>query len=195
MKYFLVISGLVFCGVSHAGFFNTTTGFYKNPVSKSQTLLVADNHSLSAAGSSQALSQGQYIGGGVVGTVVGFGLGHAIQGRYFRTGWIHTTLQAGSLMGATTYILYHVSTALQDKNKRPIHNNAKSITKEDDSYFLPLYTLYMIFLGSRIWEIVDVWILPSDIKAVRNRLQILPLLTAHNTQTQGALGLQILYRF
>ena len=42
------------------------------------------------------ISQGQYISGGVVGTVFGFGIGHAIQGRWTKTGWIHTTLQSGA---------------------------------------------------------------------------------------------------
>ena len=49
---------------------------------------LASNDSIAGVGSAvqsvQTISQGQYIGGGVVGTVFGFGIGHAVQERWFK---------------------------------------------------------------------------------------------------------------
>ena len=47
------------------------------------------DHSVSSV---KTISEGQYIMGGVFGTVIGYGIGHAMQGRWTKTGWIHTSI-------------------------------------------------------------------------------------------------------
>lgn len=126
------------------------------------------------------ISQGQYISGGVVGTVFGFGIGHAIQGRWTKTGWIHTTLQSGA--GAI------VITGL--------------LLTETPSFSLGLAGLYYIFpiglavlSGAKIWEIIDVWVLPSSMKAVSQKgLHMTPTLYSQHNQG-NFLGLQLQYKF
>ncbi len=82
-------------------------------------------------------------------------------------------------------------TTLQGKNK------PKTETKNSKTghYYTVLFSFYLMYFGARIWEIVDVWVLPSDIKAVRNRLQIQPMFFAKSRQQPPSFGLQVLYLF
>lgn len=43
------------------------------------------------------LSHGDWVGGSIAGTLIGFGVGQAIQGRYMDTGWIVTAGMGGGL--------------------------------------------------------------------------------------------------
>lgn len=45
----------------------------------------------------EPLTQARYITGGVIGSVVGFGIGHGIVGEYKSMGWVFTMSQALSL--------------------------------------------------------------------------------------------------
>ena len=136
------------------------------------SFLLADNYS-AVSGGETTLIQGRYIGGGVVGTIVGAGIGHAIQGRWLRTGWIHTVLQVGGWM------------------VMGFQAGRRTVAPEA-GHLITVAVSSLVIAGSRIWEIVDVWVLPSDIKAVK-RMSLSPLLLAYDRRP--VFGLQATYRF
>ena len=97
----------------------------------------------------KTISQGRYIGGGVTGLFLGFGIGQAIQGRWKERGWIHTVLQAGIIGGFVFGGAFFL----------------------DESFSLEKYALYFVigafaFLGSKVWETIDTWMLPRSIKVI-----------------------------
>ena len=68
----------------------------------------AKNHAVDS--SLIPISQTKYLQGGLLGTIVGFGTGHAIQGRWRREGWKHTAWQAGAA-ALTAYGWLRISSA------------------------------------------------------------------------------------
>jgi hypothetical protein len=94
-----------------------------------------------------------YVLGGVLGTwPLGFGIGHAIQGRYLEKGWIFTVGEVGSLglmIAGIQNCTYEYS--FYGYWSGACQNNG-------------LLTLGVIgFVGFRIWEIVDLWAAPPEI--------------------------------
>ena len=101
------------------------------------------------------MPMGRYIAGGVVGTAVGFGIGHAIEGRYAFPGWIFTagetiswiTLAVG-LSKCTTTTTYSSTYGYSDT--RDCGGGAKAA----------IIIGATALVGLRIWEILDVWLVP-----------------------------------
>jgi hypothetical protein len=92
------------------------------------------------------ISKGRYIAGGIVGTAVGFGIGHAINGEYGNIGWLFTVGETGSIAAMFGGMVM----AVRD-----------SVSGEFDDRGLTLMALGAIAMsGLRIWEIVDVWTRP-----------------------------------
>lgn len=94
------------------------------------------------------ISQGQVVAGGVVGTLFGWGLGHAIQGRYSDKGWIFTVGEAVSLLAIVAAV-----NSCFDSN---------SWKDNCDSEATLAVAGYIGFFGLRIWEAVDVWAGPGS---------------------------------
>ena len=148
----------------------------------------------------QTISQGQYIGGGVVGTLIGAGIGHAVQERWLKTGWIHTTLQVGA---GTTFIVAgfaSVGSAIGSSIGRSL---ARGLFGEDERTPTTRNTVaetigiiaLIVLVGAKIYEIIDVWVLPSSMKAVSNKgLHMTPTLYSHHNQG-NFMGLQLQYKF
>lgn len=96
------------------------------------------------------LENPRYITGGVLGTSIGFGLGHIVQGRWQEKGWIFTLGESASLitaLGAGTLCI-----------TRNISSNV--FTGEDDDYSLACWITNLAlasFVGFKIWEGVDLW--------------------------------------
>ena len=93
------------------------------------------------------VSTGKYVTGGVLASVFGFGIGHAVQGRYSDRGYIFTATEVAAV--ATMAL------------------GLGSCSKSKDSYGVEttscsnggLITLgFGALLGFRIWEIVDSWV-------------------------------------
>jgi len=88
------------------------------------------------------VSTGQYITGGLVGSFLGFGIGHAIQGRYLEKGYIFT-------LGETVIplimapVLYNLTTTKAQRDKCV-----------DMCGFGSFIT---VALGFRVWEIFSLW--------------------------------------
>lgn len=116
-----------------------------------------------------------YIGGGIVGSLIGFGIGHHIQGRFLEGGWIFTVLDIGLIIGGG---------ALGNWIGNPL-------TNVDARNFL--YILLTLGIGLRVWQAIDAWWLPDHYKVVRN-IEFSPdLYTTNNGDL--ALGLSLKYRF
>lgn len=97
----------------------------------------------SSSSSKIPVPTGKYITGGVIGSVVGLGIGHGIQGRY-NTGWIFTATEAASL----GVLVAGLSSCKKDDITGDIECSNKGAISLG----------YLGFLGFHIWEIVDVWV-------------------------------------
>lgn len=90
------------------------------------------------------VSTGKYITGGVLGSTLGFGIGHGVQGRYGSKGWIFTATEAASL----SLILAgcrELKDTDNDGDKDECNNNGLAAFG------------YVALVGFHIWEIIDVW--------------------------------------
>ena len=136
----------------------------------------------------ETISEGQYITGGVIGTVFGFGIGHAVQGRWTKTGWIHTTLQVGGVVVVTASYLWALPLMFTPDEKG-------TVTVMGIILLTTIVTGGVAFWGSKIWEIVDVWRVPSSMKVVsKKRLYMAPTLYSQNNQGHF-LGMKLQYSF
>lgn len=96
------------------------------------------------------ISRGQYIAGGVVGSAVGFGIGHAIQGRYGELGWVFTTGEV-------------ISYGFLIRSLRNCVDIDWYDTDEDDTSCVDKGMLKLSVVGLfgfKIWEVIDVWTAP-----------------------------------
>jgi hypothetical protein len=99
----------------------------------------------------------RYIVGGILGTYpLGFGIGHAIQGRYSDTGWIFTVGEMGSL-------------AVMMAGVGDCWSSGKSCSS-GGLMFLGL----LGYAGFKVWEIADLWAGPPEhnrrYRELKNRL-------------------------
>ncbi|MBX3034963.1 MAG: hypothetical protein KF865_13670 [Bdellovibrionaceae bacterium] len=93
----------------------------------------------------------RYIIGGILGTYpLGFGIGHAIQGRYADRGWVFTAGEAGSL----AVLFAGVGSCLDHGDWNSERNSCNG-----GLMFLGLFG----YVGFRVWEIIDVWAIPPQI--------------------------------
>jgi hypothetical protein len=116
------------------------------------------------------ISDGAYVGGGVLAIFGGFGLGQAVQGRWSDTGWIFTL---GETAGFTALLIGAVDTF----RDCPI-DGGQSMTC-DRSQGPWLFWGGLIALGGlRIWELYDAWAVPPEhnrrLRELRIRLGMPP---------------------
>ena len=132
----------------------------------------------------KTLSQARYLGGGIAAAIVGFGVGHAVQGRYKDKGWIFTAAEVVALGGYFTSVVLLAKDVVETKTI----NAGKG----------GLAVAFLVAFGAvKIWETIDAFILPSDYKVVKESpLQISPLVLWNNNSTDDVdLGLSLKYRF
>ena len=148
----------------------------------------AKNHA--ADSSLIPISQTKYLQGGLLGTIVGFGTGHAVQGRWRREGWQHTAWQTGAA-ALTTYGWFcrNFSAAGPDELPEP----GKPPKAKPDYPGCSMFPVMML-VGIPLWavfkivEIASVWGPSPDyyrIVTTKNpspSLAIMPLL---NTKQAG----------
>jgi hypothetical protein len=99
------------------------------------------------------ISSGSYYAGGAVGTLIGYGIGHAIQGRYKEMGWIFTVGEGAGLIvlsGGLAWMVNSVPENTKWKNSKLSDSSKGSIA------LAAIGTAVLV--GFRIWEIVDVWL-------------------------------------
>ena len=102
---------------------------------------------------------GSWVGGGLLGTYIGFGLGHAIQGRYSYDGWILTT---GEGLGALAFAL-----GISSCDKLIGHSSWECSNSGNTLVAAGITA----FVGFRIYEIFDVWFSPWRINKKVRRLK------------------------
>ncbi len=92
------------------------------------------------------VSNSTYITGGIIASTVGFGIGHAIHGRWYETGWVFTVAEgAGLLM---------LNAASSSCSKKADVNGVEKT--ECSNGGLAIIGL-SVFVGFHVWEIVDAW--------------------------------------
>lgn len=101
--------------------------------------------------------EARYIAGGVVGSITGFGIGHAIQGRYPDDGWIFTVTE-----GVSITVLY--AGLISCLANSTVGNNCNGSGGVALAGFLG-------FLGFHIWEVVDLWASPPRLNRRYHELQ------------------------
>ena len=100
------------------------------------------------------MSYDDYITGGIVGTVFGFGTGHAVQGRYQEKGWVFT---AGEV-AASGLVIASLAPCRDDffsQRNITIQNRLAKCQK------VGLVVGDLSFLGLRLWETLDAWTAPN----------------------------------
>jgi hypothetical protein len=128
------------------------------------------------------ISTTSHVAGGVAGTVIGLGIGHAIQGRYWSRGLIFTV---GEPVLAGLFVV-----AASESSTHPSHGAS------DKSYALVLAT-GLALLGLRAWQINDIWTTPPEhnrryqlLKARQKGVDVSPF-AAPTEQGSFAYGIQI----
>jgi len=139
----------------------------ENPYS-TQLYSLASNDSYSSGSNMRTINNGRYVGGGVASIFIGFGIGHAIQGRWKEKGWIHTVVQGGAVLAYIGSVIFTVGSASH-------YNPTSAQVYNESATFAGLgitLGIAIVILGSRIWEIIDAWSLPSSIKIVSSSQQM-----------------------
>ncbi len=107
------------------------------------------------------ISTARYVVGGVLGTYpIGFGVGHAVQGRWEDDGKIFTFGELGSAAVAAAGAL-----GCMERRDGDDHWDCSSL----ESGLIVLGAVG--FVGLRIWEIVDVWATPPAHNSRHRRLK------------------------
>ena len=162
--------------------------------------MIYSPHALSVAGTStygdttETMSNAKYIGGGVVSIIPGFGIGHAIQGRYSEKGWIFTTSEL-VLVASTYYFAKEIVKTIREEANQAVNNrslsafDAKSILYKGGLSLISLLTLFSV----KSWEMMDAWTLPSHYKVVDSSFQLRPM--AYYDDDSLGLGLSLKYKF
>lgn len=128
--------------------------FVQPPVAQLQ-LTVEQQHLLDEG----EISIGKYLTGGVLSTFIGFGVGHAVQGRWKSRGWMFTVGESV----AVAVSLYGAARCCGPAGH-----------KEEYAVVGGLAAL----IGLRIWQTVDAWVVPPahnrKVRALRTRLGLAP---------------------
>jgi hypothetical protein len=103
------------------------------------------------------ISEQRYISGGAVGSVIGLGIGHAIQGRYSEKGWIFTAGELGSVV---------VLVAGASECTVGVLEGTGCATGAG-----LMLGGYLGFFGFKIWEIVDLWATPPELNRRYHQLK------------------------
>ncbi len=96
-----------------------------------------------------------YVGSGILGTVVGFGTGHAVQGRYLPMGATFTAIETAGLFLMLRYV---PETSGDGDDHGHDDDDFDFVAANDATLFWAGFTL---FFGGKIWEIVNVWSRPE----------------------------------
>lgn len=129
--------------VSLAICFSALSSYAQDENSKS-----SNNSSSSSEDSDRVpVSTGKYITGGVLGSTLGLGIGHGVQGRYGEKGWIFTATEVPALV----VMLVGAAQCQKDKDDG-VRTDCTSSQKS------MIVGGYAAFLGFHIWEVLDVWL-------------------------------------
>ncbi len=134
----------------------------------------SDPHADLALNDAAALAQGRYVNGAILGTVIGYGTGHAVQKRYRDIGWIFTA-------GDATFTALSVVTAGICVANQIQHHDCHQ--QEAISYVAS-----GSLIAFRTWEIVDLWATPA---AKRRKFEQIYLKKLRASDPQALISLQM----
>ena len=96
------------------------------------------------------MSRAQYVTGGVLGSIFGLGIGHAVQGRYSERGWMFTAGDVtGILLLANANCFRGRNSNSQDRAERErsdCENTGQALSGAS------------LIIGSRVLQILDLWV-------------------------------------
>lgn len=147
------------------------------------------------------LTQPQLLAGGFLGTFIGFGSGHSVYEMYRSRGWIFTAGEVGFLSLAALG-------ASGINNDCTEFNNGFRKCDDVSGSKGALATGLIGFVGMRIWEIIDVWTIPSsrnyEVRRIRQKMgreltqpnwTIYPTLVLASGAKAGSTGLEFSLKF
>jgi hypothetical protein len=139
-------------------------GYYAQPPVV-QLQLTAEQEDLLARGE---ISIGRYVTGGVLSYALGFGVGHAVQGRWSDQGWIFTVGESASIVA----LLYGI--ARMERHYDP-ETGGYHTDRRGQNYML---AGIVGLVGFRVWEVVDAWVAPPlhnrKVRALKQQLGLTP---------------------
>lgn len=107
------------------------------------------------------VSKTNYYAGGVLGTLPGFGIGHAVQGRWMEKGWIFTAGEIVSAAGLVYFALNLFNTLPTAKeivdNYSENSESSKPISVSTITNGALALVFLTLFLSFKAVETVDVW--------------------------------------
>ena len=119
--------------------------------------------------------KGKYIAGGIVGTAVGFGIGHAIVGEYGSIGWVFTLTESASFLAILVGYGLIVADAVDC-----VDSYSSTCSESTPAAGLALvYGGALAMSGFHVWEVIDIWTRP------------LPVVGANEPATEPAVRLAI----
>lgn len=148
-------------------------------------VIVATANAEPSADSSEELSLGRYITSGVIGTAVGLGIGHGIQGRYLPLGLVFSVGEAAG------WVAFFADTDFT--------------TKRDDDGYRETRVSHIgvagaiglgVAIGLHLWEIADIWIKGDEMlrrskaHAAETGITVLPVVL-----NEHAPGMSVLLHF
>lgn len=98
------------------------------------------------------ISKKAYVAGGITGTVLGFGSGHAIVGKYKEMGWLYTVGEVGFL----GLLAVGRKKSITDTVESGLNGNY------DGSNYALMLTGYVGFFATKLGEIFDIWNRPYE---------------------------------
>lgn len=102
-------------------------------------------------------SQGEIVGGGLLGTVVGFGTGHLAQRRWRDTGWIFTVGESASIIALVGGVAA-CSTADDDDDEE----DGLRLFSESAGCVVAVGAVTAVtFVAFRVAELIEVWAHPQ----------------------------------
>ena len=138
----------------------------------------------------KTISTGQYIGGGVASLLLGWGVGHIIQGRYSKKAWIFTAGSAVAAVGSIGFLF-----SFRSSRSKAMESNtpAEALSMSGAGY--AFLGLTLVGAGVRIWELIDVWMLPSHYKVVKKSPFEIKPLAFYDSYKNFNYGLSLKYKF
>jgi hypothetical protein len=127
----------------------------------------------------EGIDRGHYIAGGVLGSTIGLGIGHAVNGHYAKTGWIFS-LGEGAALGAFIGGLATGDT---------FYENGEEKLKLSTGAQVAVVAGGLAYLGFKIWEIIDVWTRPTLRQAPAGRQSASFMVVPTVVGSQGGLAL------
>ena len=121
------------------------------------------------------ISIGRYITGGILAYGVGFGVGHAVQGRWSDQGWIYTVGESASLIA----IMYGLTQLADGRNNfdGTYQDDYQENQRDRRGRNYALAGIVGL-VGFRIWEVVDAWAAPPfhnrKVRALKRQLGLAP---------------------